>query len=329
MKGQRRWSGRFLHHNTHDLLNLKPGVFSLDRFREKRWCYTGIIHPEIIFGCAVIHLGYIAGAFVFAFDRAQKKMKEYSFACPPFGQARHDRSPENGICSYKSLCGELVLKHCKKNGKRFIKAEFTKPGRVLTADIEITDPENSPSPVHFLMETENSQNAVTTKTAGLKAEGMISVNRKNFRLDPENTFAVFDWTNGFFPRQTFWNWACGAGFSEDGTKVAFNFSRGVYEKGLLENIIWINGIPHETGQIIFSYDSKNPDRQWHITCADRSVDLVFTPEGMRRASENFGIIQSSFIQPCGTFSGVIKIQNSSPCYLTCTGGVVEEHYARW
>jgi hypothetical protein len=329
VKGQRRWSGRFLHHNTNELLNLKPGRFSLDMFREKRWCYIGIIHPEIIFGCAVIHLGYIAGAFAFAFDRAQKKMTEYSFASPSFGQARHDRNPENGICSYKSLWGRLVLKHNKRDGKRFVKTEFTRPGRVLAADIEITDPENSPSPVHFLMETENLKHAVTTKTAGLKAKGLISVNRKRFRLNCENTFAVFDWTNGFFPRQTFWNWACGAGFAQDGTQVAFNFSRGVYEKGLLENIVWINGIPHETGKIIFTYDNKNPEQAWHVRCADKSVDLVFTPEGIRRASENFGIIQSSFIQPCGTFSGQIRIHKSSPYHLTRAGGVVEEHYAKW
>ncbi|MCK5695336.1 MAG: DUF2804 family protein, partial [Desulfobacula sp.] len=93
----------------------------------------------------------------------------------------------------------------------------------------------------------------------------------------ENTFAVFDWTNGFYPRRTFWNWACGAGFADDETQIGFNFSSGVYENGLLENTVWINGTPLKQGEITFTYDSKKPEIPWQIKSKDDFINLRFMP----------------------------------------------------
>jgi len=112
------WSGNFSHPDTRDLLNLNDTFFSLERFKEKRWCYMGIIHPDIIFGCAVVHLGYISSAFAFCFDRQERKMLNHSLVFPPLGQVRYDRNPENGICHYKSLRGRLIITHNKNPGPR-------------------------------------------------------------------------------------------------------------------------------------------------------------------------------------------------------------------
>jgi len=323
------WSGSFNYPDTRGLLGLSSSFFSLDRIKEKRWCYMGIIHPEIIFGCAVVHLGYLASAFAFGFDRQQHQMMNHSLVFPPIGQVRYDRNPENGICSYKSLRGGLTLLQDKKKGVQSINASFYLPGKSLKADIEVFEPENGIFPMHFLMPMENHRSAFTTKTAGLKARGKIMLNQKTFDLAPENTFAVFDWTNGFYPRQTSWNWACGAGLADDGTQIGFNFSSGVYENGLLENTAWINGMPSKQEAVTFTYDKKNPDRPWQIKSRDGRICLQFKPEGIRRANDNLGFIQSYFIQPCGSFDGVIKTNDLSDIHLSCVGGVVEEHFARW
>ena len=325
----KEWSGSFNHPDTRDLLGLSPSFFSLDRIKEKRWCYMGIIHPDIIFGCAVVHLGYLASAFAFGFDRQEQRMMNHSLVFLPVGQVRYDRNPENGICHYKSLRGHLTLTRDKDNGQRSIKTALSLPGRTLNADIDILEPDGGISPMHFLMPMDNHKSAFTTKTAGLKARGKIRLNKKTFDLGDNNTFAIFDWTNGFYPRQTFWNWACGAGLADDGTKVGFNFSSGVYENGLLENTIWINGTPYKQDKIIFTYDKKNPDRPWQIHTSDDSIHLQFNPEGLRQANDNLGFITSQFIQPCGSFEGTIKVQGIACIHISSVGGVVEEHLARW
>jgi hypothetical protein len=323
------WSGDFNYPDTRGLLNLDDRLFSFERFKEKRWCYVGIIHPDIIFGCAVVHLGYIYSAFAFGFDRQERKMMDHSLVFPPLGQVRYDRNPENGVCSYKSLRGSLVLTHNKNPVPSTIKVSFYLPGRSLKAEIELIEPDTGISPMHFFMPMGNTRPAFTTKIAGLKARGNIILNKKIFNLASENTFAVFDWTNGFYPRQTFWNWACGAGFADDGTQIGFNFSSGVYENGLLENTVWINGAPLKQGEITFTYDSKNPGHPWQIKSKDKRINLRFIPEGIRKANDNLGIIKSKFIQPCGSFKGLIKTQDNHSFQLSSVGGVVEEHFAKW
>ncbi len=326
---QRSWSGGFNYPDTKPLLNLNDRFFSLERLKEKRWCYMGITHPDIIFGCAVIHLGYISSAFAFGFDRQEAKMINHSIVSPPLGQVRYDRNPENGICSYKSLRGGLIITHDTKHGKRTIDVSFYLPGRSLKANIQIVEPKGGISPKHFLMSMENDTSAFTSKIAGLRSKGNIRINHKNFKLRPDNSFAILDWTNGFYPRKTWWNWACGAGTASDGTPIGFNFSSGVYNKGLLENIVWVNGIPLEQKNILFTYDEKHPERPWQIYSRDGRINLIFKPEGMRRANDNLGFLKSRFIQPCGSFEGSIKTNDNLCLHLLNVGGVVEEHFAKW
>jgi uncharacterized protein DUF2804 len=326
------WSGAFGFPDTNELLNLSPSNLSLERFREKRWCYMGIIHPDVIFGCAVIHLGYISSAFVFGFDRQENTMVNFSPVFPPLGQVRYDRNPEQGICSYNSIWGKLIQTMDLGSNTHSITTSFQAPGKSIKADISLVEPGNGIKPMHFLMAM-GKRNAYTTKIAGLKAAGQISINKKQFDLSPKNTFAIFDWTHGFFMRKTFWNWACGAGISDDGTPIGFNFSKGVYNEGVLENIIWVNGKPYPIGEIDFKYNASNPMFPWTVTSQDNHIHLSFTPEGIRSANDNFGFIKSKFIQPCGTFKGSIELPDSesgiSKYNISSIGGVVEEHFAKW
>ncbi|MCF6248409.1 MAG: DUF2804 domain-containing protein [Desulfobacula sp.] len=327
------WSGPFGHTDTSDLLNLDTAPFSVlglnQRLKEKRWCYMGIFHPDIIFGCAVIHLGYMASAFAFGFDRQKRRMTEFSFVFPPLGQARYDRNPELGICSYRSLFGKITLAHNYPSGKGRIDTDLSFLKKSLQTDIDVTMPDCGLSFMNFLMPMVNGKKAFTSKAAGLCAKGQIVLNKHKYDLTPSDTFVVFDWTNGFYPRKTFWNWACGAGKDNNGTRIGFNFSQGVYEYGLLENTVWINGSPHETGPVDFIYDKKNPDQTWQILTLDGRIQLFFKPEGLRFANDNLGIIKSRFIQPCGTFEGLIQIKDETPIQFSNMGGVVEEHFAKW
>ncbi len=326
------WSGALGSSSTSELLNLSHSSLSIEKFREKRWCYMGIIHPDIIFGCAVIHLGYISSAFVFGFDRQEKSMVNFSPVFPPLGQVRYDRDPELGICSYKSIWGELIQTLNFNKNTHAISTSFKMPGKSIKADLRLIEPETGISPMHFLMPMGNKK-AYTKKIAGLNAEGQISINHKQFDLTGQNTFAIFDWTHGFFMRKTFWNWACGAGVSDDGTSIGFNFSNGVYNEGLLENIIWVNGKSYPVGEIKFNYNAHNPMVPWTVTSEDNLIDLTFIPEGIRSADDNLGFLKSQFIQPCGSFQGCIAFANedgSTDAFnISSIGGVVEEHYAKW
>lgn len=320
------WSGPFSRPDTTTLVHLPRPGFSLGNFREKRWCYAGIVHPEIFFGCAVVHLGYLTSAFCFVFDRTTRQMTDHALVRPPLG-TRFDRNPETGTCRFKTP-GKF-LEMSSRPGRNKIQARFKFSGQTLEADLEILPPPSNIASMNFFMPMEQGNHAFTAKTAGLRAQGHIRLNQRIYDLEPEKSFVVWDWTHGAYPRKTFWNWACGAGVSTDQTLVGFNFSSGVYEQGFLENVVWINGIPEPLGRIEFLYDGQHPDQPWQIKSRDNRVDLVFEPEGIRRADDNFALIQSRFIQPCGRFKGKLVTASGQHLVLETLGGVVEEHFAKW
>ncbi len=300
------WSGKFKYPDTTGLVNLPAPGLSLNCLREKRWCYAGIIHRDIIFGSAVVHLGYLTSAFCFGFDRKTRQMLEHTIVWPPLGQVCFDLNPETGRCRFKIRNKFLEISNGPGPGIKKLRADFRFSHQTIQAEIDILPPASGIDPMHFLMPMDGNAHAFTTKIAGLRAKGQIHLNGTAYDLEPDKSHVLFDWTHGAYPRQTFWNWACGAGFSRDGSPLGFNFSAGVYENGILENVVWINGTPEPVAKVDFGYDAADPDKPWEIKSRDNRIDLLFTPEGIRKANDNFGIIKSQFIQPCGQFSGSIE-----------------------
>ncbi|WDP89626.1 MAG: DUF2804 domain-containing protein [Desulfobacter sp.] len=328
MKLDSPWSGPFNLENTSIITGLPLAGRFRNLFREKRWCYAGIVSPDIFFGAAVVHLGYAASGFCFAFDRETGKMEEFTKVCLPTGRIRYDRHPETGICRYTGRNARIEFSGNLTAYKQ-IRADL--PG--LGADIEFSG--SGFAPMHFPMDMGGGKTAFTTKAAGPAASGSIRLGSKTIHLDPETSFTLYDWTHGAYHRQTFWNWACGAGRAKDNTDpsaapmVGFNFSRGVYEGDRLENTLWIDGIPEPVGRMDYAYDAANPMAPWQVSSEDGRIDLKFHPEGIRRADDNFFLLASRFIQPCGRFDGDIRTLSGRHLTLENAGGVVEEHYAKW
>lgn len=325
------WSGPFNRKDTSDLTGLPLTGKIQNMFREKRWCYAGIISPDIFFGTAIVHLGYAASGFCFCFDRKTGKMIEYTGVCLPLGRVRYDRNPETGICRF-DLPGKFIEISGNLLQTKRLKVDLKKIS--LAADIAFSVGDTRVFPMHFPMDMGDGKTAFTTKAAGLGAQGVVQIGDREITLAPDNSFAIFDWTHGAYHRQTFWNWACGAGWarkSGSGSRavVGFNFSRGVYENRRLENTLWIDGVPEPVGDMNFSYDPQKPLAPWKIQSKNRMIDLTFFPEGMRRADDNFLVLVSRFIQPCGRFEGRITTESGGTLVVEDTGGVVEEHYAKW
>ena len=335
MKLQPPWSGPFALPDTTGItgLPLTGAAVLKNWFTEKRWCYIGIVSPELFFGAAVIHLGYISSAFCFCFDREHREMTEAGFVMPPVGSVRYDRHPATGICRFREGKRRIEFSGDLETGGRQVRTHLSADD--LFANIRLAETTGSFSPMHFPMDMGEGKTAFTTKAAGIPARGNIRAGDKKFILDPENTFALYDWTHGAYHRQTFWNWACGAGFAREATpagpetRVGFNLSRGVYENGTLENTLWIDGQPEPVADVDYDYDTAQPLNSWTITSRDQKINLRFFPEGKRGATDNFGLVASRFIQPCGRFEGEIKTDAGQRFTLTDTAGVVEEHFAKW
>jgi hypothetical protein len=166
----------------------------------------------------------------------------------------------------------------------------------------------------------------TVKQAGLHARGEVLLDGR--RLSIEHARACVDWTEGFFPRHTRWQWATGAGDSTGGVPVGFNLALGVHDGARhSENALWVEGAPAALPPVKFQV---TPGRApWTVRSADGAVDLRFRPRAERTEDVNLGLVSSRYRQPFGHFEGRIRDARGREVELDGVPGVAEDHDAIW
>jgi hypothetical protein len=143
------------------------------------------------------------------------------------------------------------------------------------------------------------------------------------RYSLDGGVASYDYSNGLLGRETAWRWA-----SAHREHIGFNLQAGYF--GAAENALWIDGAIVPLGAAQFAFDEHDPMRPWQVRTDDGLLDLVFTPEGMRRENRNLLVAASRYVQPIGTFSGTVRAAAGADARtITRLVGVTEDHASRW
>ena len=290
------------------------------KYRIKRWEYLGICNNDIIFGIAVVRLGYMCNLFAYLFDRRSARISEYNVITPGGGAATFEGT---------SLTGEITF----ESGKTAVR--MTSDSETITVEGSIKS-ELSVSlsfrkyrePLVCLTRVSLKGFSYTHKEAGIPVRGTIRHKGVSWDIQEEQSFGVRDYTLGYLARQTFWNWASGGGMDKEGNRIGFNLVQGVNETGFTENAFWVNGRVVKTDVVDFRYDDLDLLKPWHIESNDGRVRLQFLPEGKRSANIHAGLIVSKFHQPFGRFEGTLR-DGDQVCELQNVSGFTEEHYAKW
>lgn len=287
------------------------GLFSRRRLQRKTWTYFGVFSERFMLGFAVVDAGYIATGFIYVYDRQTKRLVEEK-ATVPFGFAAN-------FAASLGATWELA-----SGGRRWRivpegegwRASFK--GKQLAIDVTFgAGPGMStlaPSlrrPFHY-----------TYKVCGMPAAVQLELGGEKHAFAAEG---MIDFTLGYPPRHTTWNWASMTGRDEDGRPVGLNlvahFTNG------LENGLWLDGAVVPLAQATFEYDPADVLQPWRVRSEDGRVALDFTPEGKRSEKISAGVLVSDFAQPFGRFEGTIEHGGRR---RRVTGlGVVEEHLAVW
>ena len=288
------------------------GLLSRRRLQRKGWMYFGAFSPEFSIGLAVIDAGIAATAFVYVADRErgtmveEKLLKPFGFAAAFAPDWRQPWRLAGGGREWNIERGGAGWR-IRYAGRRIaLEMACGDHGRALTA---ISSAPGRPF-------------AHTCKLAALDTTVDLELDGRAQRFEAA---ASMDFTLGYPPRSTIWNWASLDGRTEDGERVAVNlvahFMNG------LENALWLGDELIPLAQALFDYDRAQPMQPWRIRTLDGCVDVVFTPQGQRAENLRAGLMASVFAQPWGRFEGTV---------LTARGlrrvngyGVVEEHRALW
>ncbi len=290
------------------------------KYRVKRWEYLGICNNDIIFGIAVVRLGYMCNLFAYLFDRRSARISKYDILVPGGGAAIFNGNSQTGAITFKNrntaVCmtsdSETITVEGSIKEALYVSLSFRKYGQPLVC----------------VTRTGLKGFNYTHKEAGIPVRGTIRHKEESWDIQEALSFGVRDYTLGFLARQTFWNWASGGGMDKEGNRIGFNLVQGINETGYTENAFWINGRIVKTDVVDFRYDDLDLLKPWHIESNDGRVRLRFMPEGRRSANTHAGLIVSKFHQPFGRFEGSLRAEDQI-CELKNAFGFTEEHYAKW
>jgi hypothetical protein len=290
------------------------------KYRIKRWEYLGLCSSDIIFGMAIVSLGYMCNLFAYFFDRQSARISEYHILTPGGGAAVFTGSSGRGGVTFKS--GKTAVRMTSDPEAVIVSGTIKKE---LSVNLTF---QKYAEPLVCLTRVGLKGFNYTHKEAGIPVQGTIRLKGKTWDIQKESAFGVRDYTLGCLARQTFWNWASGGGMDRQGNRIGFNLVQGINETGFTENAFWVNGRVVKTDVVDFRYDDLDLLKPWCIESNDGRVRLRFLPEGKRSADIHAGLIVSKFHQPFGRFEGSLR-DGDQIRELQTVSGFTEEHYAKW
>ena len=279
-------------------------------FKRKAWIFVGIHTADYLLGFAIADAGYVGTAFAYCYDIRNNQYWEEKITRPWAFAAKFDPDLKTNW--------KLSAWNIQVSANNSLAANFL--GKKIALTITIPDIGSGvstiarafPNPFHF-----------TWKNMLLPATVELQTPIEKRIL--EGHFASIDFSKGYPPSRTFWNWASCTGSTQFQREIAINLVAD-FNNGL-ENVIWLGENLYSVGQAIFEYHKPPVKNKWHIHTLDNILSIDFQPLGARKEHIHLGLIKSQFTQPFGAFSGKIQLGGSQDFF---TGfGVTEEHLAVW
>ncbi len=283
--------------------------------RRKRWQYVGIGGDEVFIGLAIVDLGWGCTAFAYVFDRRQRRLlAEWSQDGARFMGGVDARPVRGAQAQFRGPGARLSI--TEADGLLRVLADT----RVLSLDVALTLDAAAP----WLLAVGPVAGGVahaTQKSSALAVHGNAQVGAR--RIDLSGAVGCVDSSSGLLAHRTDWRWA-----SAHSASVGFNLQAGYF--GAQENALWLDGQLLPLGAARFAFDRAQPLAPWRLSTDDGLLDLVFTPEGARHDRRDLGLVASRYVQPVGTFSGMVKAApGAPPRRVAALLGVTEDHASRW
>ena len=278
------------------------------RSQRKCWVYFGSFAPDLYTGIAVVDAGYVATAFAYFYIPSKNLFIEDKTTLPiGFGEKFDPQLFDNWEL------GKFKMTSEKNNLIISYKGKF---------NLKITTQENK-NGLSFICPSEGRPFNFTYKNLLMPTNVLIGYKGEDFGSNG-NTGSI-DFSKGYPPNKTIWNWASMVGKTKSGKEIAINIVN--QHNANMENAVWFEGNHYLLSDVIFEKKMPYDKNTWHIKTKEDCLLLDFVPQGARAENLNLIALKSQFTQPYGVFSGSIKINGKTEKF---TGnGVVEDHLAVW
>lgn len=280
------------------------------RAERKAWIFVGVYSSDLIAGFAIVDAGMVATAFSYFYSFKDGIFEEDKITVPlgfsnEFNPNLYD-DWKLGNYSIKTMNGKMHLQYLGKY-KMYIEVENTANGASIVA------PSSEKRPFNFTYKNVCIPTKVQINNGGVNTYAT------------SGKYASIDFTKGFPPRETIWNWLSFIGKTETGKIIGLNLVD--HFNNNLENILWVDGNKTLLSEAKFSLQMPYDKTDWLISTNDGILYCHLTPKGARRENLNVLVMKSKFIQPFGTLDGTLLINGKKEKFIAY--GVAEDHHAVW
>lgn len=285
-------------------------LFGVRRTQRKAWIFLGVYSPEFICTIAIADAGFFANAFCYYYSFSDGVFDEASTLLPFGFSANFAASLHSDwrIGNYTIITrpdGKLQFSY---NGKFYLQitAELTSTGASIIA------PSQGGRPFNF-----------TYKNVCLPVEARIENKSKVYTAT--GNIGAIDFSKGYPPRETIWNWCSLIGKTESGKSIGLNLVKNFNDE--IENICWLDGQKTVLGRSFFTLTKPFGRNPWFMGTEDRQLVLRLTPGGIRGANVNLLVMRSYFVQAFGAIEGEWQVDGHIEKFKAY--GVAEDHIALW
>ncbi len=284
-------------------LALPPGSMPLlgpARGLRKRWRYVAAFCDELMLCAARVQVGIAGQTFWALLDRGNGELLERTRTRPPFGRGEVWSEYGDGAV-WPVGAGERAGQGAVT---RIVAGELVATLKIGPGSwVESICPNGAGGYVW-------TRKRLAPIACEIRIPGRDPIRAQGHGIEDESA--------GYHPRHTIWSWSAGAGLAEDGRAVGWNLVSGVNDPASnSERAIWVGGESFEPGPVSFATDLSS-------VSFDDGSKMSFRAEAERSASQNLGLIRSSYRQPFGSFSGSL-----AGIGLHSGAGVMEDHDALW
>lgn len=279
------------------------------RTQRKTWIFYGAYSKDLFAGLAIVDAGVVATAFAYFFVPSENLFIEDKITLPFGFKSGFDPAMTDewklGKYSIRTTNNIMSLNY---DGK--FKLQMT--SHLQDNGVSIVAPSRDGRPFNY-----------TYKDLPIKTEVQISY--KNKPYSAKGSIGAIDFTKGFPPRTTEWNWSSVIGTTQSGKSIAINIVDKFNDN--MENILWLDGERIILSNATFKYGPDLKNDLWHIQTTDGLINMQMQPFGARAENINAAVMKSIFTQPFGKYSGTVTYNGTTETFEGY--GVAEEHLAVW
>jgi|GEM_PF-3135809 len=284
-------------------------LFKRRRTQRKTWIFYGAYSEDLFAGMAIVDAGIAATAFTYFFVPKENLFIEDKITLPlgfrsGFDPAMTDEwklgkyhiNTTNNVMTlnYKGIFNLQMTAHLQDNG------------------VSIVAPSKDGRPFNF-----------TYKDLPIETDVKVVYQGKTFTAS--GPIGGIDFTKGYPPRVTEWNWSSLIGQTESGRQLAVNLVDKFNNN--MENVLWLDKERILLSDATFEYGPKLDKDTWYIKTKDGILDMQLQPMGARAENLNIAVMKSIFTQPFGKYTGTVNYNGVKEAFTAW--GVAEEHLAVW